>query len=255
MKGHYATLALGALLLLAAAQPTHSQTAACFIDNSGFVWDLILDTSTDTFSGAVDVGDPGGLWFVMGARGTNGRTKRAHVLTAINGDLASAVGCDDGEGYVDFFTYNGLTGAFNGSGYPYSGDWYNACGGEGTFSGTIFIGACRAQPRPVPSPGGPATATATSAATRTTPEGYSVTSTPNPSSDDVAITFEIPEVQHVRLAVYDMLGREVTVLVDEEREAGSHAVSWEASSLPAGTYLYRIEAGAYTEAKPLVLVR
>lgn len=259
MKRNSATLVLGALLLAAMQpQPARAQpTLACFTDNYGFRWNLQLDLSTDTIIGSADTNDPDGLWFVMGGRGTNARTRSAHILSAVNGQLANDPSCSDGDGSVDFFTYDGLV---TGSGFPYSysGEWYNSCGGESTFSGAITLGPCFAPRHNTPPAGDtPATMTAPPAEAdlRTSPGGYAVSSRPNPSNAGVTITYRIPEAAHVRLAVYDALGREVAVLVDEAREAGEHAVPWDAAALPAGTYLYRIEAGAYTEAKPIVLVR
>ncbi len=57
------------------------------------------------------------------------------------------------------------------------------------------------------------------------------------------------------LCVFDMLGREVSVLVNERREAGVHEVEFDASGLSSGVYLYRIQAGSYVETWKLLLVR
>ncbi|MDX1547965.1 MAG: thrombospondin type 3 repeat-containing protein [Rhodothermales bacterium] len=71
---------------------------------------------------------------------------------------------------------------------------------------------------------------------------------PNPFNPATTIRFGVPEAAFVRLVVYDVLGREVERLVDGRVEAGMHAVSFEAGSLPSGWYLYRLEtpAGALT---------
>ena len=53
----------------------------------------------------------------------------------------------------------------------------------------------------------------------------------------------MPAPEHVRLTVYDVLGRELAVLVDERQSAGSHSAKLDASSWPSGVYLYRLEAG------------
>ena len=55
------------------------------------------------------------------------------------------------------------------------------------------------------------------------------------------------------LRVYDALGREVAVLVDGAREAGRHEVAFDAARLSAGTYLYRLEAGAFAATRTLTL--
>jgi hypothetical protein len=69
------------------------------------------------------------------------------------------------------------------------------------------------------------------------------------------IKYEMPRSSDVRLCVYDMLGREVAVLVHERMGAGIHTVKFEASSLPSGVYFYRLQAGSYVDAKKLLLVR
>lgn len=76
---------------------------------------------------------------------------------------------------------------------------------------------------------------------------------PNPFNPATAIGFDLPEAARVRLAVFDVLGREVALLVDEQRPAGRHAVRFEAGHLPSGVYLYRLEAGSYRETRRLVL--
>ena len=60
---------------------------------------------------------------------------------------------------------------------------------------------------------------------------------------------------NVRLVVYDMLGREVTVLVNDKMDPGVHEVKFNASNLSSGVYFYRIQAGTFTETKKLLLVR
>ncbi|MEP0547817.1 MAG: PA domain-containing protein [Rhodothermales bacterium] len=85
---------------------------------------------------------------------------------------------------------------------------------------------------------------------------------PNPLSDRATIGFTLPTAQRVRLAVYDVLGREVAVLVDGARPAGAQAVAFDAAGLPSGVYLYRLEvtdpargAGGTVLTQRLTLVR
>jgi hypothetical protein len=52
-----------------------------------------------------------------------------------------------------------------------------------------------------------------------------------------------------------MLGREVAVLVDEEQTPGSHTVTWDASGLASGMYLYRMTAGSFVESKTMILLK
>ena len=70
-----------------------------------------------------------------------------------------------------------------------------------------------------------------------------VSNYPNPFRQGATIEYRVPVPGHVRLTVYDVLGRELAVLVDERQSAGSHSAKLNASSWPSGIYLYRLEAG------------
>jgi 5-hydroxyisourate hydrolase-like protein (transthyretin family) len=61
--------------------------------------------------------------------------------------------------------------------------------------------------------------------------------------------------QTVTLKVFDLLGREVAVLVNEKLQAGTYEVSFDAGDLPSGTYFYRLTAGKFTDTKKLVLMK
>ena len=78
---------------------------------------------------------------------------------------------------------------------------------------------------------------------------------PNPFNPSTEIRFDLPEAVHVRLVVYDVIGREAARLVDEALPAGQHRATWDATGLPNGTYFYRLTAGAFTETKALTLLK
>lgn len=78
---------------------------------------------------------------------------------------------------------------------------------------------------------------------------------PNPFNPTTTVRFHLPDRQRVRLAVYNALGQEVQVLVDEIRAAGEHDVRFTAQHLPSGTYFTRLEAGPHTDVRSLVLVQ
>ncbi len=65
---------------------------------------------------------------------------------------------------------------------------------------------------------------------------------PNPFASATRLSVDVPEASHVRLVVYDVLGRAVATLADGELEAGQHAVRFDASGLPSGMYLVRLAA-------------
>ena len=78
---------------------------------------------------------------------------------------------------------------------------------------------------------------------------------PNPFNPTTTISYDLPLPSHVLLQVYDMQGREVTRLVNEKLNAGSHTTYWNAAGFASGVYLYRLQAGNYTETKKLILLK
>ncbi|MBM4160475.1 MAG: T9SS type A sorting domain-containing protein [Ignavibacteria bacterium] len=70
-----------------------------------------------------------------------------------------------------------------------------------------------------------------------------------------SLEFRVPSSGFVSLKVFDVLGREVAVLVSEEKSAGEHRVTWDASDLSSGVYLYRLQAGGFVETKRMMLLR
>ncbi|PEN14235.1 hypothetical protein CRI94_04135 [Longibacter salinarum] len=90
-----------------------------------------------------------------------------------------------------------------------------------------------------------------------TPSSVSlVGSVPNPvASGQAEIRFELPKAMNVRLSVYDLLGREVAVLVDGEQMAKQHRVSFDASTLASGTYLIRLETDRGATTSKMTIAR
>jgi hypothetical protein len=78
---------------------------------------------------------------------------------------------------------------------------------------------------------------------------------PNPFNPTTTIRYELPKSSLVRLSVYDVLGREVSVLVNERKNAGVHEVEFDATELSSGVYLYRLWAGDYISTKKLLVLR
>lgn len=61
-------------------------------------------------------------------------------------------------------------------------------------------------------------------------------------------------ITSVNLSIYDLLGREVAVLVNDKPQSGSYEVVWNASALPSGVYICKIQAGLYTQAVKKVML-
>ena len=78
---------------------------------------------------------------------------------------------------------------------------------------------------------------------------------PNPFNPATEIAFTLPESAQVRLAVYDVLGRQVQLLLDGTMEAGTHQVVFDASDLPSGTYLYRLETPQGSVVRTMLLAK
>lgn len=78
---------------------------------------------------------------------------------------------------------------------------------------------------------------------------------PNPFNPTTAISYDIPQSGQIRLAVYDVLGREVAVLVNGVQQAGSYSLTFDASALSSGVYVYRITSGSKSYAKTMLLVK
>jgi len=78
---------------------------------------------------------------------------------------------------------------------------------------------------------------------------------PNPFNPSTTIEFDLPIQSSVRLAIYNIMGQEIAVLVDEVRVAGSHSVSWDASKIASGLYLYRLHAGNKTIDRKMILLK
>ena len=78
---------------------------------------------------------------------------------------------------------------------------------------------------------------------------------PNPFNPGTKIEYGLPERAYVTLKVYDVLGREVATLVDEEVNAGYHQASFDGSSLSSGLYFYRLSAGRFSTTKRLMLLK
>ena len=88
------------------------------------------------------------------------------------------------------------------------------------------------------------------------PNAYEVEQNyPNPFNPSTTIRFSLPAVSPVRLSVYDMLGREVAVLVNEDLQPGSYAAQWESAGHASGTYVARLHAGSFVQAVKMMLVK
>jgi len=78
---------------------------------------------------------------------------------------------------------------------------------------------------------------------------------PNPFNPSTTIQYQLPQSGKVTLNVYDILGREVAFLVNDFKPAGSYSVTFNASALPTGIYIYKLEAAPFSQTKKMLLLK
>jgi hypothetical protein len=89
-----------------------------------------------------------------------------------------------------------------------------------------------------------------------TPTEFSLSQNyPNPFNPSTSIRFDLPRATFVELKVFNALGEEVAVVVNGEMPAGRHVSAWDASAMPSGVYIYRMQAGMFVVARKMLLIR
>ncbi|MHC1738020.1 MAG: CotH kinase family protein [Ignavibacteriaceae bacterium] len=78
---------------------------------------------------------------------------------------------------------------------------------------------------------------------------------PNPFNPSTKISYQIPQTGKVSLKVFDLLGNEIATLVNEEKADGTYETEFNAAKYPSGLYFYRLQTGAFTETKKMILLR
>jgi len=78
---------------------------------------------------------------------------------------------------------------------------------------------------------------------------------PNPFNPSTTINYSVPQTNFVNISVYDMLGREIVKLVNEEKSPGNYGVKFDGSNYSSGVYIYRMQVGSFTLSKKLMLIK
>jgi hypothetical protein len=78
---------------------------------------------------------------------------------------------------------------------------------------------------------------------------------PNPFNPTTTIRYDLPQSAHVTLIVYDITGRQVAELVNEQKETGYHQVILNANNLASGVYIYRLTADKFTATRKLIVLK
>ncbi len=92
--------------------------------------------------------------------------------------------------------------------------------------------------------------------TKETPKEFALFQNyPNPFNPTTNIKFSLPKESKVKLTIYDAIGKEITVLVDGQLNAGSHTVQWNATNFASGVYFFRIEADNFKMTNKMLLMK
>ncbi|MFA5012005.1 MAG: T9SS type A sorting domain-containing protein [Ignavibacteria bacterium] len=78
---------------------------------------------------------------------------------------------------------------------------------------------------------------------------------PNPFNPTTKIKFDVPKASSVKITIFDMLGKEISILVNGKLNAGSYSVDWNANDYPSGVYFYRMESGSFSNTKQMILLK
>jgi len=78
---------------------------------------------------------------------------------------------------------------------------------------------------------------------------------PNPFNPATILRFQVPANGNVKIIIYDILGREITTLVNDELKPGLYETAWYAGNFASGIYYYKLISGNYSETKKMVLIR
>ena len=78
---------------------------------------------------------------------------------------------------------------------------------------------------------------------------------PNPFNPATTIKYKIPKTGLVQIKIYDVIGRELAVLVNEEQTAGEHTATLNAKNLPSGVYFYQLNVGGNVTTKKMILIK
>lgn len=78
---------------------------------------------------------------------------------------------------------------------------------------------------------------------------------PNPFNPSTSIKYDLPKNTFVKISVYDILGKYVTGLVNQQMDAGRYEVEWDAKNYASGTYIYKLETADFTDVKKMILVK
>lgn len=78
---------------------------------------------------------------------------------------------------------------------------------------------------------------------------------PNPFNLSTSISYNLPQRSYIKLKVYDLLGKEIAILINEEKESGNHTERFNVKYLSSGIYIYELIAENFRESKKMILIK
>jgi hypothetical protein len=78
---------------------------------------------------------------------------------------------------------------------------------------------------------------------------------PNPFNPSTTLSYELSNDSYVDLSIFDLKGKKITSLINDNRSAGTHSIRFNAADLPAGVYFYRLQAGNWADTKKMLLIK
>ncbi|MCW8802899.1 MAG: T9SS type A sorting domain-containing protein, partial [Ignavibacteriaceae bacterium] len=78
---------------------------------------------------------------------------------------------------------------------------------------------------------------------------------PNPFNPSTLIQYSIPKTSRVNITIYDVLGNEVSVILNEEKLTGNYEIEFSAADLPSGVYFYQLKTGNNVRTKKMILMK
>lgn len=186
----------------------------------------------------------GSSWTDISGSGLQGKAIRSIAIYHSN-----IIAGTDGWG-VYLSTNNGTSWEANSTGFsnPFPAVFALTLSSTKIYAGTLFIGTWE---RPLND-----YVTSVNLASENIPDSYNLAQNyPNPFNPSTTIGFSIPEESFVELKVFDVLGNEVALLVNDHYPAGAYNTDFNNAGLTSGAYFYRIEAGSYVEIKKMTLLK
>jgi len=189
---------------------------ASYIRDAGLLGDINSDTVSEVM---YSTQAPGRVYIVNGKNGNILYMYEFGSTLTYRADRVAALNSVDGNPYNEFVGVcrDGRVKCFN--------------GGNGTVIGITNINT-------------------------TIPDKFTLSQNyPNPFNPETNIKFGLPKASNVKLAVYDMLGREVEVIINNKMDAGSYNATWNAMPYASGVYFYRLTADGFTDVKKMIVVK